>query len=51
MSHPPLVHTLVLPLGDPRAADPAIVGPKAAHLSSLVQLDGDRGTVRIIEEA
>ena len=26
---------LVLALGDPRAADPALVGPKAAHLSSL----------------
>jgi rifampicin phosphotransferase len=26
---------LVLALGDPRAADPALVGPKAAHLSAL----------------
>ncbi len=29
------LNLLVVTLGDPRAADPALVGPKAAHLSAL----------------
>lgn len=33
----PVVPSLVLALGDPRAADAHLVGPKAAHLSSLAR--------------
>jgi hypothetical protein len=33
----PVVPSLVLPLGDPLAADARLVGPKAAHLSSLAR--------------
>jgi hypothetical protein len=52
------VTPFVLWLGDPRAADPTLVGPEAAHLSALAaEIDVPRGfctadawLVRILDE-